>query len=320
MPINRRTLLRAAALTATTGALGVAGSGALASAAPDRLVHRPTEKWMSLLGDNVKLSQLTIPGTHETCALYDGGAFGYAQCQEWRIPQQLQAGVRFLDIRCRVMGDVFTIHHDKIYQKINFGDVLNLCIDFLKSNPRETIIMRIRKEYTEGQDYRFSEIFNYYMDGMDGKGNYRPWFWLPKTGSLPDGLPTLGQVRGKIVPIMSDFTWGDGRYDPLRWGDSNRIWLQDEFGDGSSRKVQRVRAGLDTAFYHQDDGKLYIHFASASAFPEDPYRIAKVVNPSIRDYLTPRISQRAHYGVIAMDFVDERKDLLQMIVDWNFGL
>ena len=47
--------------------------------------------WMSKLPDDVKLSKIAIPGTHQSGALYGGSLL---QCQVWNITGQLLAGIR----------------------------------------------------------------------------------------------------------------------------------------------------------------------------------------------------------------------------------
>jgi hypothetical protein len=57
-----------------------------------------TRDWMRSLPDSTPLSAISIPGTHDSAALHGGLA---AQCQSWTIKDQLEAGIRFIDVRCR---------------------------------------------------------------------------------------------------------------------------------------------------------------------------------------------------------------------------
>ena len=58
--------------------------------------------WMSAVNDSLKLSAISIPGTHDSGARYDPPLLsGTAKCQDLTIREQLNAGTRFLDIRCR---------------------------------------------------------------------------------------------------------------------------------------------------------------------------------------------------------------------------
>src|SRR5439155_23215825 len=95
---------------------------------------------------------------------------------------------RFVDIRCRHIGDAFAIHHGSIYQNMNFDDVLNACFSFLTSNPGECIIMSVKEEYDPSNNTR---TFEQTFDAYTAKN---PTHWY-----LGDAVPTLGSVRGKIV-------------------------------------------------------------------------------------------------------------------------
>jgi 1-phosphatidylinositol phosphodiesterase len=65
---------------------------------------------MRYLPDTSELSQLTLPGTHESCT---AGLIEGAACQNWDLATQLQYGIRYVDIRCRHIQDVFAIQHEQ---------------------------------------------------------------------------------------------------------------------------------------------------------------------------------------------------------------
>src|SRR6266487_4141969 len=89
--------------------------------------------WMRWVPDNKRLSELSLPGTHDTMALYGGGI---AETQSLPLRAQLDAGIRVLDIRCRHIEDVFAIHHGVVFEHAYFGaDVLKVCYEFLQDNP-----------------------------------------------------------------------------------------------------------------------------------------------------------------------------------------
>src|SRR5687767_7668450 len=73
--------------------------------------------WLTPLDGNLPLSQFSIPGTHDSGALVEPVS-GTAKCQNLSIADQLNAGVRFLDIRCRHINDAFAIHHGAVYQNM----------------------------------------------------------------------------------------------------------------------------------------------------------------------------------------------------------
>ncbi|HDL8276789.1 TPA: phosphatidylinositol-specific phospholipase C domain-containing protein, partial [Yersinia enterocolitica] len=105
--------------------------------------------WMSHLSDTQLLSQISIPGTHDS-ASFRSNVFGagFTQTQSWNIRKQLDQGVRFLDARCRLINNVFTMHHGAVFLKQQFGDFITTCIDFVKRNPSEFIILSVKQEHT----------------------------------------------------------------------------------------------------------------------------------------------------------------------------
>jgi 1-phosphatidylinositol phosphodiesterase len=71
------------------------------------------KQWMKDLHDDIEVSYLSLPGTH------DSGSYNChfwqlcksTQCQSWPIMQQLQAGIRFLDLRIQIVNEQLTIIH-----------------------------------------------------------------------------------------------------------------------------------------------------------------------------------------------------------------
>src|SRR5690606_24676727 len=146
-------------------------------------------------------------------------------------PEQLEAGVRFIDIRCRLHEGAFTIHHGPIYQEKNFTDVLSDCRDFLDANPGETIIMSLQQEYSEAPDEEFAALFNdRYMDeeGFDSL--------LYREGTIP----TLGRARGKVVLLAKV-----GGIDGIDNGDADLVATQNDWEADVDPKWELVRDHLD---------------------------------------------------------------------------
>lgn len=125
--------------------------------------------WMGAINDNTLLSALSIPGTHDSGARVEPIG-GTAKCQNLSISEQLEAGTRYLDIRCRHIGDAFAIHHGSIYQNLNFNDVVTACYNFLNAHPTETIIMSVKEEYDATNNTRsFEQTFDSYTQANPTK-------------------------------------------------------------------------------------------------------------------------------------------------------
>src|SRR5262249_8352609 len=148
---------------------------------------------MSSIPDQYSLSQLSLPGTHNTCARYEPLS-GTARCQALSLKEQLHAGIRFLDIRCRHLDNGFVIHHGAIYQNMDFDAVLSTCSDFLHKYPSESIIISVKEEYNPSNNTRsFEQTFDDYVKRYKGD-----WY-------LDAAIPTMQQARGKLV-LLRRFT------------------------------------------------------------------------------------------------------------------
>ena len=228
----------------------------------DSWIEFGTSDWMGTLDGNLRISDLSIPGTHDTMSHYGGDI---AKTQTLRLQPQLALGIRALDIRCRHIEDVFAIHHSQVFQNAFFGDVLEECIGFLDRHPSETILMRVQEEYNPENNTRsFAETFQWYVD-IYGASN----FWTPPLDSNnnPNGAnqnPTLDEIRGKIV-ILQAFPSTPSNLYGLRYQQFN---IQDEFELADITKLYdkwlAVKSQLHDAYYGDPD-KIYVNFLSGSA-------------------------------------------------------
>ncbi|PWN38596.1 PLC-like phosphodiesterase, partial [Meira miltonrushii] len=186
----------------------------------------PTSSFLSTLPDSSLLSQLCLPGTHESLARY-GWPISTCQSMQSTVQQQLQDGIRYLDIRLVPKGEPGQVrllaYHGITDERIEMGAVLSQCWQFLQSQSgkRETIIMSIKQESGD-QDTFIRTLFDTYVDqtppAPNGKSSGRDrWF-------LENRVPTLGEVRGKIVMLsrfVIDQSYGfPGGISPPIWPNS----------------------------------------------------------------------------------------------------
>ncbi|WP_412544101.1 phosphatidylinositol-specific phospholipase C [Longispora sp. K20-0274] len=290
---RRDVLLGTAALTAAT--LLPAGPAAATPTMPGATPTGPAATpalvspadWMSAINGGTPLWKLTIPGTHDTGALYGGPA---AQCQTQSVTAQLEAGVRFLDVRCRATGGSFAIHHGPVYQNLMFGDVLVSCWNFLAAHPGETVLMRVKQEYSTVSDAEFGAIFTDYLDRRGWRSLFR----------LDDGLPALGDVRGR-VQLIGD----NGGIGGIRWA-GPLMDLQDAWDVPTifhrEQKWQKVAAQLDRAAANTAP-RLFVNFASGSSAFCYPDAVASYVAPRLRDRVAA-MAGRTPLGVVVTDLAD----------------
>ena len=277
------------------GALG-AGAVLLAGAPGARAAAVDTRAWMGGHGDGTPLQRLTIPGTHDSGARFGGP---WSECQNTTIAQQLDSGIRFLDVRCRVTGGSFAIHHGVSYQNMMFGDVLVACRDVLAAHPSETVLMRVKQEYSSDSDATFRAVFDDYLD-------HRGWRSLFRVG---DTVPSLGEARGKVVLIADN-----GGLPGLKWWDGGAIAIQDDWNALPNAKYPKIEAHFRKAV--EQPGKLYINFVSTSA-SLPPRWNSDNLNPRVHGFLDGTANTWRGLGIVPMDFPNTRSGLVEALLRHN---
>ena len=178
--------------------------------------------WMSHVDGSKYLDELSIPGTHDsgTCSVDNDTEpqTSLAKCQQDYIPTQLLEGIRYFDIRLG-KGDDPGIDHGGFYlfkkdgNFLHLSDVMGYFTTFLKENPTEALIMLVSRGNDEATDEGITTAFAKVMDEN------------PDLFYTSSRVPTLGEVRGKIVLLrrfrlagnsVSGHTWG---LDLTEWDD-----------------------------------------------------------------------------------------------------
>ncbi|KAG8299047.1 hypothetical protein J6590_003016 [Homalodisca vitripennis] len=211
--------------------------------------------WMSNIQNHVRLSELAIPGTHDS-STFKGYGGDSATTQVLSFDQQLNYGIRFFDIRVRHYANAFALHHAFVYLHVNFDDFLDSVSNFLRSNPSETVLFRLKEEYdSEGNSRSIAETLQWYL--YKHQGTYL------KTNNRDINL---GSARGKFI-ILSD----NYQFDSfgLQYGQSN---IQDNYNLGTNwdlySKWESVKNQLENA-KNGDPNTFYINYLSGSggSFP-----------------------------------------------------
>lgn len=156
-------------------------------------------KWMESLSGQLKLSEISIPGTHDSMSHKDNLSFiDNTRTQSMTLRQQLDSGIRFIDIRAKYTSSGFPLHHGVVYLGYDFEDVLRELRSFLSENQSETILMRFKQEYSSASDADMRRVFLTYYN------RYKDIFY--KGGS---SNPTLEECRGKVVLLSDVYSLND---------------------------------------------------------------------------------------------------------------
>jgi len=275
---------------------------------PYRWIFSFSKGWMGLLKNDTYLKDVSIPGTHDSGANF--GSWVDAQTQTWSITSQLRSGIRYLDIRCRPNGDEFNIQHGLVFQKLTFDNVMIEIIAFLKKQPTETVIMRLKSEYVPKKgSLSFQEIWDNYAE------KYKDTFYRGKNLN-----PTLGEVRGKVFLKCNADCEGYG----MTYGEQSEI--QDRFKITSIDHMFRIRKDLASISSKEDSIMKFIQIADTSskwvlnhlsgAQGMSPSAVAKITNNLAYSYLGLS-SDKRKVGILIMDFPGER--LIKRIIETNLG-
>ena len=268
------------------------------------------KNWLAGVEDQTPLQQLHLPGTHNSAALYEPLP-GIAKCQDLTIEQQLQAGVRFLDIRCRHHDDQFSLYHGAISQKQSFATLQETLLEFLSKNASEFILVSIQETAKPHQNTRsFEKTFLRYQAEA------------PKLWSSATQLPRLADARGKALLVRRFPSQKALGIDATNWRGqgvhpSRHFLIQDKFKlNHPDKKWAALQALWKKAPQHPK--LLSLNFASG--YQPNKLGIPNItaISNAINPLLKARLSEAPPLppGVLILDFIDS--ELAQAILRLNF--
>jgi len=249
--------------------------------------------WMKSVPDDRRIVCMTLPGTHDSLALYGGDL---SQTQSLNIPQQLEAGIRFLDVRpCLNKRGKLPIYHGIMYQHVDFEQVLNDITNFLREHPSEGVFMRIREERPPpvAAQITFADALLRVCSEVG-----REFFVDIRKGRLDISSLKLGHMRSRIC-VLQDY---GGRSLPgaLPWRGAS---LQDEWEIATvfhiSRKIKAIRRHMQKASAANEG--LWINFLSGASALCYPYTAARHTNYAAMVALQ-RMKFPSSCGMIVADF------------------
>lgn len=292
-------------------------------------------EWQKKVPNNVLLSQLTIPGTHNSAACHF--SFFSVKCQGASITEQLKHGIRFFDFRvtrpffANSCGNFFSGNPDdlqvihgkfpvRLPSSVKLEDCLNEIYAFLQQHPSETAIISIKME--GNTDIWSGDEFPDLMWKRYFEPAQQRWF-------LHSSIPTMGQARGKAVLFRRFGMKGDGSqgsgWNPDNFGFPATWWKyntpQDNRGTFDVQDWNEINKPEDVntkTKYIQDQinravqfnstaeaadpstAKLYVNFCSGSNFFSPSCWPQPVAN-KIRKNISPA---PAGMGIIIIDFAE----------------
>ena len=291
--------------------------------------------WMKNISDSLLVSNINLPGTHDSCAFRVQFPF-LSKCQNQTISEQLNSGIRFLDIRVEKDSDKLKLVHDiadcknpkSKRENLYLEDVINECKKFLSKNPSETILLSYKRDDGASQEETFDTFFKNYLE--------KDPVWYRE-----NRIPVLKEVRGKIVLLNRDnIDKNNEKYNDFNTGINLSTWVyqkenveriyevaellnRDETITGKTFTVQDLyglapqkKWDLALAPFIKNppktEGILIIFFSCGSMF-YNPKRSAKYINKKLSDITLEKTKK---YGWIILDY--PTKKFIKEIINSNF--
>lgn len=262
------------------------------------------ENWMRELSDDLMISQLSIPGTH------DSGTAGFMFCGETQkldIQSQLNCGVRAFDIRAGIRNDsTLLVFHSALLHGCGIDMVFQTLTDFLAAHPSECLFVVLKREC--GDEDTWNNLIR------DCLHKYEDFF-----ADLDHNL-TIGQIRGKIL-LMSRNRYADspfGTFFLSKWSDNATsdnyikgtgsyqmpVRIQDIYnaeGKLEEKKADIIRlldesaAATGRLFINHTSGYTYTYYFDSRAIAA----CAEACNATVIQYLQ---DSKGPAGIIMADF------------------
>lgn len=296
------------------------------------------EHWMHYVADTTSIANMSIPGTHDSCALHGGPS---VETQSKTLTEQFALGIRFIDIRCalRTDGDL-VVYHGIFDQNKTFRSVIADCTKFLATHPTEGIVMLLNNEKPKGlawinnNDNDFADAVATAITNTSSDGTS----WRTQTS-----IPTLKDAR-KSITLLRRFGLSDGTesgIDVTHWPDNaagaingESVYIQDKYKvnvvtsnlpDGVitfDHKWDSIVETLDKSM-SDESGKLFLNYTSGSTY-SNPENVAKGMSGTVgqtRDGMNSRLYNRLptlaadkKIGIIPMDFPEWPNPILVALI------
>lgn len=284
--------------------------------------------WMGRLPDEKLVSEVVLPGTHDSATQYVQLAF-FSKCQALSIKEQLEAGFRYLDIRLGSDGERLKLMHG--FTSCTTGgwpwsgnlyleDVLEECYSFLKAHPSETVFFSVKQEHGDESVSRFQKLLDTYIE------NDRD-MWL-----LTSQIPTVGEARGKILLLRrfgDEANLGEasglahiwlnqsGHTDPSlntvsADNGSYMLFVQDRYEYDAEEKWTAFTEGIYNSNPDPDAAALNYLSTKGHAKFGHPYKYASILDPRLKNLPSSSLS-----GWIIVDFASAK--LAEHIYSANFS-
>lgn len=284
-------------------------------------------QWLTEVPDNVNPACLSIPGTHDSCAWVDPGLIpeGAWKTQNLNIYDQLQRGIRFLDIR---LDNQLNCCHGPIDLNHNLDCVQTAVQLFLLRHPNEAVFMSIKHESGDAVDFD-QQVLNHIEE--------QNWY-------IGHGLPNnMADIRGRII-LLRRFPITTPGLDPFGvnlfngWpenGDAiiqnvsatavNQITVQDCYNTHCwhlattvADKLEYIERNVNQSINERFNNHWYINFLSHQMITGTTNGIRAVSDAVLPRTVELLVDRNNYRGIFPMDYCDTNPGLINTLIQNNY--
>lgn len=288
--------------------------------------------FISKIKDDVYISQLSLPGTHDSCA-NNVNFSDVSRCQESSVSHQLQRGIRVFDIRLSFSNGRYPLVHyladcyvySNTKYKLYFEYVFSIIKNFLRKNPKEFVVLIVKEDRgimkNSFAKYFIKKFINTNKDIL----------------YLENKIPMLSEVKGKIVllrrfscpqHLIKKYGIDSLGIDLSHWENQNtkkpfpfsrtninvhdRAVIQDSYNINKEDKWEaEIKPFLEISYPNKN--MLYLNWLNTSGAGETPRENSKFVNEKFFEYLNRSGSVN---GWFLIDFPTD--EIIDKIIESNF--
>ncbi len=151
--------------------------------------------WMQRVSDDTFVSQLSLPGTHDSGTGHGTSMDSFGRTQDVNLTDQWNSGIRVFDLRPSVDDNQLRIYHGILSTDLYLSDAFATLCGLLDSHPTEFAIVIIRHEDDhDGGNSAWNDLMKNMVTSEPVKShavNYTP-------------MAKMGDVRGKLLILSRD--------------------------------------------------------------------------------------------------------------------
>lgn len=247
--------------------------------------------WMSFLNDTYLISNLIIPGTHQSGSWTLNPLSGKPLLtQSLTLDEQLSYGVRFFDIYMIVDNSMTLYVMNDVYATpYTYQSTQDIFISFLRNNPSEFLILKIQDNTSNNSSSLFDDVFKYNIE------NYTEYYYINDT------IPKIRNMRGKIY-VIKLFNTTLAFYDYNQTNTYYDMTLTNCNISTISQKADSIEKHINNIAT-----VLCLTFSSAynlTSLDDNVYctylDVANVINPKLQQFI---VSTSHISGMIIVDFI-----------------